>query len=297
MLQLSKKLKIYIYSAFVLIGITVIIATLALLLAYDKPSNYFETSLPFSLMKSFVLVSSVFFATALFTLPKGELNGASPLTLPVSIASGLTATVFAVTGAYSIIDVLLKNRSGSAFSIVCGALSLLAAVYFAINLLTTDVGEKREKHALVGFTVPLSALMYVAVTYFDTTISMNAPAKLIFHLCLIFFMLWFLQELRAMIGKAAPRLYFSFGLIAMLFSALSSFPWLIAFIAGKVAEPLYPAYIVYNAVSFGIFCYTSVRLCVFVSARSLLERMADQIPQEESPESQEVSQEETDTNI
>ena len=296
MIQLSKRLKIYLYSAFILTGITVLIETLALFLAYTPSSNYFQPSLLYSLLKSFALIASAFFLTALFTFPKGELKGDSPLTLPVSIGSGLMSIILIASGLCSIL-VSLQQQSDAMFMIVCGIFSLVAAGYFAINVFTTDKSEKREKHALLGFAVPISALLYIAVTYFDAAVSMNAPAKLMLHLCLIFFMLWFLQELRAMIGKATPRLYFSFGLITMLFSALSSLPWLIAFVANRVAEPLYPTYIVYNIISLGIFCYTAVRLCVFVSARTLVERIYNQAPPEEAPDEQENVQEEKDTNI
>jgi len=134
---------------------------------------------------------------------------------------------------------------------------------------------------LVGFAVPVAAALYVSLSYFDISVSMNADIKILFHYSTISFMIWMLYEIRALISKPMPRMYFALGLATVVFSAVSSVPWLVGFIAGRLTGPINPSYIIYSIVSLGICVYASVRLFVFVSARTLLERIADQTPVDE----------------
>lgn len=303
MLKISNKLKVYLYTAFILTGVCVLLLTLAILLDYNAGVNYFNSSLSFSVFRALCIITVVWFFSAFFLIPKKQLNGDTPLTTVTIFPSSLFAVIMLSTGLVALAaglktEPVLKLFRGlksdkPTIILICGLLALISVVYFIMNCFPPK-GKSREKHALVGFSVPLSAAMLVAVSYFDVTVSMNAPSKLMFHFSLILFMLWSLYELRAMLGKPMPRCYFVFGLTAMLLSASASLPWMIAFFAGKVAAPVYPTYLIYNVVSFGVFVYTAVRLTVFVNARSLLERIADQTPPEE-PET-EKPEEETSNN-
>ena len=89
-------------------------------------------------------------------------------------------------------------------------------------------------------------------------------------------MIWFLYELRVMVGKPMPRMYFATGLCTMLLSGIASLPYIVYALGGGLGEPVYPTYIIYNVVSFSIFVYSTVRIIIFVCARDLLERISEQ---------------------
>ena len=105
---------------------------------------------------------------------------------------------------------------------------------------------------------------------------MNASIKIYVYAALICFSFWMLTELRSFIGKASPRLYFALGLISIVLSASASIPWAIAFISGKIVNPLNPSYIIYIVISFSALAYTLVRMIVFVSARDIVEKLDGQ---------------------
>ena len=287
--KISGKLKIYLCSSFILAITTAILLTLSVFLSYDTSSNYLNAALVPYVFEALLIVSILFALSAFFLIPKNGLSGDSPITLPVSFASIVLIAVLTAAAIviYSVAlgfgNFALDFKSIASVSptllMVTGIITLIAIVYLAFNCFVTD-DSQNYKHALIGFAVPLMAALFVAISYFDISVSMNAPIKLLFHYSLISFMIWSLYELRILIGKPMPRLYFVLGMVTVIFSASASIPWLIAFAAGKLTGPVFPSYIIYSAVSLGVCVYTATRLIVFVSARSLIERLSEQTPAE-----------------
>jgi len=291
MQKISKKLKICFYSAVIIAFLSVILLTASVFTAYDTSENYLQKTFLPIIFTCCVVIGVLFSVATLFIIPKGELNGDSPLTHPVSVASGLCAITLMIAaiviyGAAFDIGGLASTFSGISNNpqpllVVCGIFTLISAVYFVLNCFMTSE-DRKYNLTLVGFALPITAILFVAITYFDISVSINAHIKILFHYSMISFMLWSLYELRALIGKAMPRVYFALGLITVIFSSASSIPWLIGFIAGRLDGPINPSYIIYSLVSLGACVYCAVRLYVFVSARTLLERIADQTPIDET---------------
>lgn len=297
--KLAGKLRIYYFSALALCLIATVLCCVALFTSYDSAKGYFDASFVVSLLKATVGVAVVLCLTSLFLLPKGELNGMSPATLPVlfpsaymAIASlSLSAVLFISVGGVDlgVFTNFLRSFESSVPAIILfvlsGLLFLVATAYFVLNFFVSGESKKLDElHALAGYAVLFASFCLIALSYFDRTVSMNAPGKLLFNLTMIIYMLFMLCELRTLLECAKPRLYFFSGMLTMLFSAISSLPWLIALAAGKLEGPLYPTYLIYNLFTLGIFAYTAVRLWVFVSARALAERMAENAPPESDPE-------------
>ncbi len=285
MQKISKKLKICFYSALAVAVLSVILLTVSVFTAYDTSENYLQNA-PLPIIFTCCTVIGVLFSVAtLFIIPKGELSGDSPLTLPVTVASGFCAITLliaatAIYGAAFDLGGLASKFSGISSNpqpllVVCGILTLISVVYFVLNCFMTSE-DRKYNLALVGFAVPVTAVLYVAISYFDISVSINAHIKILFHYSMISFMIWSLYELRTLIGKPMPRIYFAFGLITTIFSSVSSIPWLIGFVAGRLEGPINPSYVIYSLISLGVCVYTAIRLYVFVSARALLERIADQ---------------------
>lgn len=292
MQKISGKLKIFLYSGFALTAIAILLFSFALLVSYDSVVNYFNPSIFLSIGVALVVISILFFLTVFFLVPKGELDGASPLTIPVLIPSIISAAAFLICGivmmmcGFGVADACKTFTCFAQTNTVlpfAGIFSIIASFYFIFNCFVKD-DTMTKPHTLLGYIVPLATVMIIAASYFDITVSMNAPAKQLFHLTLIAFMVWFIYEIRNIIGVPCPRCYLAFGLCAVMISGCASVPWLVAYAFGKLTVPLYPTYLLYNMIALAIFAYSAVRLTVFVCARDLLERISDQTPVETAEE-------------
>lgn len=309
MQKLAGKLRIYYFSALALCLVASVLCCIALFTSYDSAKGYFDASLTVSFMKATVGVAVVFCFTSLFLLPKDELDGRSPATIPTLIPSvymaivslALAVVLFMSIGGIDIgvFTVFIRSFESSVPALIlfvfAGIMLLASTAYFVMNFFSVDGSRKQnEMHALAGYAVLFASCCLIALSYFDRSVSMNAPGKLLFNLSMILFMLFMLCEIRTLLECPKPRLYLLAGTLTMVISAVSSLPWLIALAAGKLAGPLYPTYLIYNLFTLGAFVYTAVRLGVFVSARTLAERMAENAPPEEDPE--EPSDTEADEN-
>ena len=305
MQKLSKNLKVWLYASFILTGLAVVLLTVALFTDYDTSSGYFKTSILYSIFKGAGIVICALAALTIITTPKGELNGDAPLSAPVALPSAFLALTFfcggmILLGALLGLSMVRNTFTGIATAdptlLGVGALfSFISAVYFILNCFPQD-GKLNERHALFGFSVPIAVAIYLSISYFDLSVSMNAPIKLLTQLSLIFFMIWMLYELRVPLNKPMPRLYFAFGIIALFFAGAASVPYIIGIVAGIIKAPAYPTYLIYILISFAILCYTTIRLTVYVFARDIFERIADQTPVETFAEDEDEEELPSDEN-
>ncbi|MBR2479277.1 MAG: hypothetical protein IKB47_02605 [Clostridia bacterium] len=287
MQKLSKNLKVWLYASFILAGLAAILLTVALFTDYDSSSGYFKTSIIYSIFKGMCIVVCGLAVVTVLTTPKGALNGDSPLSAPIVFPSAFLALVFfcggmillgALLGLSIVCDTFTGVATADPALLGVGALfSFGSVVYFILNCFPKD-GKLSERHALFGFSVPIAAAIYLSISYFDLSVSINAPIKLMTQLALIFSMLWMLYELRVPLKKPMPRLYFAFGILALFFSGTASLPYLIGGAANLIKSTVFPTYYLYVFVSLAMFCYIAVRLTVYVLARDIFERIADQTP-------------------
>ncbi len=290
MIKISNKLKVYLYSSLILTALAIVLCSLSYVFSFDATVGYFNSNTPLPyILSALCLLALLWFLSSLFMIPKNVLDGASPTTITVNIAATPICICSLLLGSLMIISyffILSGNTIGDLFFgfagektlllIACGIFLVIAAIYFTILWFTQD--SYGEINALVGFSVPFACILLVAIAYFDLFVTMNSPVKIGFQLAMISFMIFFLFELRVALGKAKPRAYFFFAMTAMLVSGIASIPQIIAFIAGKLNNTTYLLYAVF---SLCVFVYTLSRLCIFVSARSLLERISDQTPTED----------------
>lgn len=66
--------------------------------------------------------------------------------------------------------------------------------------------------------------MALATIYFDFSHAMNDPNKVILQLALMAVMVFFLQELRLLLGRAQPRTGLFFSYIGMLLCGVGGWP-------------------------------------------------------------------------
>ncbi len=309
MIKIGSKLKLYLHSTLILSAIAIVLACLSYAFAFDRGVGYFNliSPLPY-IFGALCIITAIWLISSFFAIPKNVLDGASPTTLTVNIASTPLALSAAALGALMLVAYFLisaKNIFGDIFPsytvgnsvllIICGVFLIATAVYYAF--LWFDHGDRGEIVALIGFSLPIASLLLVAVTHFDMHTAMQSPIKLSFQFAMLSFMLFSLYELRTHLGKPRPRLYFFFAALTVLLSGIASFPLIVAYILGYIPCA---AYLLYAIFTLCVFIYTLTRLCTFVSARCLLERISDQTPifepepidgSEKSEETEELSAE------
>ena len=166
-----------------------------------------------------------------------------------------------------------KAASGNAYAarslriqgilIIIGIVSsALSAVYFVLRL-----GEKRssdEWHVLFGFAPGLRCVAGLSI-YFDMTVEMNSPNKLMLQAALISIMIYFLFELRMLLGakKARPRAYAAVGLLATTLTASASVSVIAGYFSGQVANA---AFFTEAFFCFNMMVYMMVRTVSFITA-------------------------------
>jgi len=292
MIKISNKLKVYLYSSLILTGAAIIIYTFSYTFAFDGDLGYFAASPLPGIASALTIASLLWFLSVAFFIPKNVLDGASPTTLAANVAATpicISEILFGILMIASALKISGSNVFGKIFPdfipneyinktpllLVCGIFLVISAAYFAMLWFIQD--RYAEIKAFVGFAMPISSLLLTAVSYLDLYMAMNSPIKLSFQFAMIAFMLFSLLELRVTLEKPKPRAYFALAMITMLLSGIASVPQIVAFCTGRFNNL---SYLFFAIVSLCVFIYVAVRLCIFVSARDLLERISDQTPAE-----------------
>lgn len=113
--------------------------------------------------------------------------------------------------------------------------SAVSAVYFFLRISSKG---SREWHALIGFAPGLRGVAGLASIYFDMTVGMNSPNKLILTAAIVAVMVYFLLELRMIFdaNKARPRLYASVGLLTVVLAATASVSVMVGYLSGMLSN-------------------------------------------------------------
>ncbi len=110
-------------------------------------------------------------------------------------------------------------------------LSVIAVIYFMVNALIES--RASVARASLGIATVILLALYSASLYFDTTLPINAPNKVVDQMAYLFFALFFLYEIRISLGRECWNLYLAFGFISALIGAYSSIPTIIYYFASK----------------------------------------------------------------
>lgn len=206
------KLKIYCVSALALTALLLVLRTLCLFFSYDTSVGYLNHSLLSALTTVFFVIATLWCLSALIAIPHGEIS--TRLT-PDSVA-------FKAVSAYSAVVALL---SGSLMATVTNstpieklaAISAMASALFFIFVIINK--EKLELAKAFSSIILVASLVSVlASVYFELTIAMNSPHKILGGFALMSAMLFVLCETRIYLSRldgqmATPRLHFALSLL------------------------------------------------------------------------------------
>ena len=237
--------RIYLPIMCLTMALSVSLRLAAMLTDYDLKVGYFNEKALITVASVAVVCGSVLLFTYAFVGNKSEKLIATFTTPSTYVPSAIiiTALIFFATKAYSRIkDFELAFPAGIGredaaryvsqnLSLYVTALlvplALLAAVYFILN---ATVAERYSvARAAFGVCTVLFLAIYASFLYFDTTMAINAPNKIVDQMAFIFASLFFLYEIRISLARECWHLYIAFGFIAATLGAYSSIPSIVMF--------------------------------------------------------------------
>ena len=204
-------------------GIAMVLQTVAFLFNMSENSNYYEIGAAFPIA-----------ATAL------------------AILAAIIGTFDAFFSARQVSD---KQKERSLATIPCGCGFIIAGVFTtgigtigmillvlsAIYCLLSSFTPAQYKFLSAGLgLVTIPAFIYLTgCLYFDNTIEMNAPAKLLLQIAFLSSMLFFTGELRYQMGIPAPRVYRMVCAWTIASGAVASLPVILAYLFGTITRTDY----------------------------------------------------------
>ncbi len=191
-------------------GSALSLAPLAVLLSYDEAANYFSPNS--KLFQATVILAILGFAAAIalaLVIPKEEIVSKSPF--GTNILFALPAALG--FGAGAIFMVIEFAKSQSIWFLAATLLLLLSAAHVLLS-------ETDRAIPLLGFAPPIACAFMVGVLYFDASLEMNAPLKVVAQCALLPLMLYFTAELRYLLKRQIPRLYLALALGSIAASSL-----------------------------------------------------------------------------
>ena len=237
--------RIYLPIMCLAVALSVSLRLAAMLTDYDLKVGYFNEKALITAASVAVVCGSVLLFTYAFVGNRSEKLIATFTTPSTYVPSAIiiTALIFFATKAYARIKdfelafpagidredaarYVSQNLSFYVTALLV-PLALLAAVYFILN---ATVAERYSvARAAFGVCTVLFLAIYASFLYFDTTMAINAPNKIVDQMAFIFASLFFLYEIRISLARECWHLYIAFGFIAATLGAYSSIPSIVMF--------------------------------------------------------------------
>lgn len=205
-------------------GAAMLSSAAATVFSYDEAANYFTTnSILFSVAIVFALLAFAFAIIAAIITPTEEIAYSSPFGFDFLFA--LPAVIGLGSGATLMILEFAKNNS---------TLLLITGISLLLSVVHVLLCETESKSSFLGFLPPVACALLIAVLYFDTSLEMNAPMKVIAQCALLPLMLYFTTELRYLLNREMPRLYLALALGSIAAASLCALAVPVAYLTGAL---------------------------------------------------------------
>lgn len=203
---------------------------LAVLWQYESGTNYFHSGAILPLVAVVAAIIAAIAGTALACTAKCDRETTEIFSDGRQYASILTTVGFALAAALLAIYFAKTALSGVAMLTL---LTSIAAAFYALATCIPSLRAQTNAISLIGFFAPIACILWNAYYYFDATIEMNSPIKTATQIGLLCAMLYFLSELRFLMGQPLPRMFLATAYWVRAFGALSSIAVPIAYITGQ----------------------------------------------------------------
>ena len=184
-------------SALLLLFATANLQTIAMLTAYEPDTSYFSAGSPFPPLAVLCAVLAALCGIVHVCVSDASQINVAPFSLLASLISG---TCFLLCG------IILSLCSTLNWSLATALFFFLAAAY---SFLSGSVFAKKYPAAvaLLGFTAVIACALGNMYCYFDISLEMNAPAKVLVQTSLLFSMIYYTGEIRFLLGREKTRFY------------------------------------------------------------------------------------------
>ena len=204
--------------------VATLLRTIALFREFDKDTGYFHASAPTNRAYLIICAVAVLLFLAFAIIARRDL---STPTLGSGLSILFSAAYFLVTLAVSAISNFISTAGATTgltkfFWIVSAVTALLAIAYFALFLIRAQ--SQGIRHGLLGMAPAFFALFTAILLYFDRSIQMNAPAKLLHMAAFLLLACYFLWESRALLGSVKNAPYYFVTAVTLLLSLSASIP-------------------------------------------------------------------------
>lgn len=242
----SKSSFAFLITSLITAFIAIVLRTVSFIFFFDEDIGYFMSGAVLPIIFNILLFAAAVFFTV-FSLLK--LRG-EPVAYcaPTSSDKAIFILCAILTVALAISD-LLSAINGDAMGLLFMLLSAMSALFFIFDLLKFKNVSKIELSILIFIRVTFM----LAMSYFDQTVQMNSPDKVLFGLACIFAMLFIVNEMKILVNNTRPAIYYLSSALAILFCASSSVPSIVACCIGKLPmDGLFFEYIILLAIA--IYC-------------------------------------------
>ena len=260
---------------------------LCFLLFFDGEIGYFDNS-PFVMVSNLLLfVSAAFSIICPIFLSKDIKTADDVQKSGKFIVSAIAAALFMIFVLFEIYVIIM-----SGFSVIRLLLTVFAFFSFLYHyVIFTGTKISETSFVLLGISQIAWCTLTIAYSYFDYTVELNSPAKLLLQFACVIIMLFTTGEMRFALGKPRPRMY-----LAFCSCALSV---LISAGAGILTATLSPEYqtnvlslnslriyenIIYCLIFIAMYIYVLTRLILFNTASTKISASDAQVSPDDTTE-------------
>lgn len=251
-------LGIYLPIVFIMVAAAVALRTAAIFTDLDPLTGYYGDKTLLT-AASVIIAASVLFGLSYLIFGNRRLKLAASFDTPATYIPSATVAVSLLFVAFGLVrDVSAKSHGiydgeflrSNALPLITAFLALLAIVGFFL----TSFSPKRENlsRAAFGIMTVIFILAYAAMLYFDDSMPMNAPDRIVDLMAYVIASIFFLYEIRLSLGRDVWFAYISFGMVGGAVTAYSSIPSIIAyFVTGQtVSSSLYESILTFSLLVF-----------------------------------------------
>ena len=198
-----------------------LLQTVSVLFFYEDQTNYFQKGAVLPLVAVVFLLLSVVSGTLLAYLS----HSSGDPTSKYRFAPLFPSIGFAVSG----VELLLNATSTT--ETVCAIFLISSSIYSVLAFL--NLKNLTNLTIWLCFLPIFSFALLTARHYFDFTVEMNAPLKLMLQCGLLCSMLFYTGELRIHLNNLAPRMYRMLCVWTVASASFASIPTIMAYFTGK----------------------------------------------------------------
>ena len=238
--QTKKALQIWGITAAIVSVVSAVLRLLSILFFYDANIGYYKSGaiLPIiaQVLPAIAVITALVFSVVPNLRPTPEVNDnckkiKAVAIFPAAGFSGYTVVYFIKLAEYlrGLDVIIIKNIM---WDMIIALALVGASAFFWLIFLDKKVGS--TLYAATGLCVIVSAVYFLAGSYFDSLVQMNAPNKVVFQFAVLAMMLLTVNELRIGQEEKRPMFHLFSATAASIYMATSAVPSIICSFIGKM---------------------------------------------------------------